>query len=144
MQELGTIVYADADIDDQYLLKLAIAELGYKSEVHCFVDGNKMVEFLQAMNNKPFIIICDLNVHGLAGLDLRNKINDLGLKFKSIPFVFFSQIVRLQDVNDAYMDLVQGFFRKPKNYEEYKLLLKGIIYYWSKAIHPDDKNWHLL
>jgi CheY-like chemotaxis protein len=145
MEESSEILYVDDDLDDQYLLRMALNEIGSKYSLKCFPQGQKLIDYLTSARDKPFMIICDLRIADMSGLELRRRINDLEvLRIKSIPFIFFSQIIREKDVEDAYLELVQGFFKKPGDYDAYKIMLKSIIFYWSNAIHPLRNNNTLL
>jgi CheY-like chemotaxis protein len=56
-----------------------------------FDDGNAALNFLMKTEVEPFIILSDINMPKLNGIDLREKIHkNEQLRFKSIPFLFLS------------------------------------------------------
>ncbi len=136
------ILYVGGDVDDKFLVSNALADIGCKSEVINFDTGYELIEYLRNTDERPFLILCDLNIPKISGLELREKINaDDHLKKRSIPFIFLSDSVNPKDVDDAYLSLVQGFYLKPPTYEELKDQLAYICGYWERAILPGRYNW---
>jgi DNA-binding NarL/FixJ family response regulator len=86
--------------------------------VRSFYDCENALQYLAATDEKPFIIICDVNRPQTSGLDFRQKINaNEYLRRKSIPFIFLSTAAQPVHVIDAYDLTVQGFFIKPASFE---------------------------
>ncbi len=134
----GPIIIADDDTDDQELFLNAFKNLGLQNEIKIFDNGKKTYEFLLETPAQPFIIICDLNMPVMNGLELRKQIckNDY-LKRKSIPFIFLSTTADPKFVAEAYMLDVQGFFVKERSYEGIQEQIKQIAEYWQKCKHPN-------
>ena len=141
--ENGPILYVGGDPDDRFLVEQALGEIGSESEVINFDNGYQLVDYLRQTETRPFLILCDLYIPQITGLELKELINsDENLKKRSIPFIFLSESVNARDVDDAYMSLVQGFYVKPANYAELKELLSAICNYWQRAVLPGRYNWH--
>ena len=135
----GPIIIIDDDVDDQDLLKDAIVEINIRNEVKCFTNSNEALYYLIDTTDKPFLIICDLNIPGMDGLELRRKINASDrTRKKSIPFVFFTTSPAKTSIEEAYEMMVQGYFKKPNSVQEIKDTLKTIINYWSICLHPNN------
>ena len=134
----GPIIIIDDDVDDQDLLKEALIELGIRNEVKCFTDSNEALYYLIDTPDKPLLIICDINIPVMNGLDLRRKIiaSDRVRK-KSIPFVFFTTSPQHAAIEEAYEMMVQGYFKKPNTIREVKELLKTMVNYWLTCLHPN-------
>ncbi|WP_018611203.1 response regulator [Segetibacter koreensis] len=138
MPTSGPIVFIDDDLDDQELYSEAIEQLQLTNQVKFLSDGNEALSYLRTTSDKPFIIFCDINMPVLNGIELRDKINnDENLKRKSIPFIFLTTTATKEVVKQAYFMSVQGFFEKPKSFEEIKSTFRGIIDYWFKCKHPN-------
>jgi DNA-binding NarL/FixJ family response regulator len=91
--------------------------------------------------DKPLIIICDVNIPVMNGLELRRRICDNDyLRKKSIPFVFLSTNAHPKAVEEAYQMMVQGYFEKPASIEEIRKVLKMILDYWKVCKHPNMQN----
>ncbi|QRR00714.1 response regulator [Dyadobacter sandarakinus] len=139
MQE-SPIIYVGGDDDDRYLVGSALDELGFENEIIYFNVGTQLVDYLNSAHTKPFIILCDLNLPGMSGLELRETLNqEDSIRGLSIPFIFLSEVIRPKDINQAYQSLVQGFYKKPSDFQGLKNLLSAIYTYWSLAVHPSKE-----
>lgn len=139
MNITGPIILVDDDEDDHAILREVCSDLGIDdSHLHFFHRGLEFLEFLRATTVMPFIILCDINMPGINGLKLREKINeDEKLRRQSIPFVFFSTGASEDQVTKAYDLTVQGFFLKSSSYSETQRMIKNILIYWSDCRHPN-------
>lgn len=132
------IVIVDDDTDDHYIIKKIKERIGFENELIFFPDGKQVLEYLQTTKQKPFIILCDINMPVKNGLELRREIDkDEHLRKKSIPFVFFSTAATRAQVEEAYNLTVQGFFLKEQSFIETERTLKLILDYWDKCKHPN-------
>lgn len=133
----GPIIIVDDDDDDHYILKRVCEKLGITSPVKFFSDGKKVLEYLRTTDDKPFLILCDVNMPVMNGIELRMRMDeDPELKKRGIPFIFFSTSAMASIVKDAFQMSVQGFFIKGQSLEELENTLKTIFTYWSKSEHP--------
>ncbi|WP_138477042.1 response regulator [Dyadobacter bucti] len=140
--ENGPILYVGGDPDDRFLVENALGEIGCTSEVINFDNGYELIDYLRETVTRPFFILCDLHIPQITGLELKELINsDENLKKRSIPFIFLSESINPKDVDDAYMSLVQGFYLKPRSYEELKEQMFAICSYWQLAVLPGRYNW---
>lgn len=138
MNKSGPIIIIEDDLDDQDILTEIFQELDYKNEIIFFNEGEKALDYLTDTNIEPFIIFSDINMPKLNGMELRAKIHENeDLRIKSIPYLFFSTSAEQQHVVDAYSKSIQGFFVKPKKYEEIKETIKTIVEYWQKCVSPN-------
>jgi CheY-like chemotaxis protein len=133
------IILIDDDRDDRDLLAEVLEKLGEKRQLVHFENGRDALEYLRTTTDTPFIIICDLNMPIMNGLELRREIQrDDFLCEKSIPFVFFSTAVGPATVVEAYKLASQGFFLKEASYKELEETMRLILGYWSKCKHPNS------
>lgn len=135
----GTIVIVEDDQDDQFLMRKVFERIGVRSDLIFLANGKEALEYLEATEKEIFLIICDINMPVMNGLELRSKIFlDSHLRKKSIPFVFLSTAARPVDIITAYDMTVQGFFTKATTLEGMEEVLRGIVMYWSKCKHPNS------
>ena len=113
--------------------------IGLRNKIVFFENGDLAFEYLSNINNKPFIIISDVNLPRMNGFELKKLIrtNEL-LSLKCIPFLFLTTGTNGNDVIDAYVMSVQGFFQKPNSVSELEALIKTIVQYWQKCIAPSE------
>ena len=132
-----TILLVDDDGDDRQLVESVCRSLLYKNPIVHFENGLQLLDYLSATKEKPFLILCDINMPLINGLELRRKIDeDEQLRRKSIPFVFFSTKALEREVTEAYELTVQGFFEKGDNLEQLTVRLRSILEYWTNCHHP--------
>ncbi|WP_158859257.1 response regulator [Lunatibacter salilacus] len=138
MNKRGPIVIIEDDKDDQYILAKVLKELKYENEVIFFEDSVQALEYLTDTDTEPFLVLSDINMPKLNGLELREKIvNNEDLRLKSIPYLFFSTSAEQQDVINAYSRSIQGFFIKGNNYDRLKNTIEKIVAYWKECESPN-------
>jgi CheY-like chemotaxis protein len=138
MYKTGPIVVIEDDPDDQEMLEEVFTNLGYPNDVMFFPDGETALEYLIDSNNKPFIVISDINLPRLNGLELREKIqNNAALNLRCIPYLFLTTGVSHRAVIDAYSKSVQGFFVKPTAYADLERMIDNIVKYWKDCTAPN-------
>jgi CheY-like chemotaxis protein len=95
------------------------------------------LDYLLATIEKPFLILCDINLPVMTGLELCKKITENeSLKIKSIPFVFLTTTSDQKVIIEAYQMFVQGFFVKPGSIKELKDMIRMIVDYWQVCRNP--------
>jgi CheY-like chemotaxis protein len=130
----GPIVFYEDDLDDLDLYRHILEELGVKNEIRMFSRGDEMLHYLGTTQEQPFIIISDINIPKMNGLELRRLITrDEYLRKKSIPFVFLSTTASKTIVEEAYQLTVQGFFVKQVTMSAIKEQFSLILEYWQQA-----------
>ncbi len=138
MNKSGPIVIIEDDVDDQEILAEIFNELNYKNKLIFFGDSVLALEYLTITDIEPFLVLSDINMPKLNGMELREKIhNNEDLRLKSIPYLFFSTNAEQKHVIDAYSRSIQGFFVKPNNYDKLKSILVKIVEYWQECESPN-------
>lgn len=137
MNKTGPIILIEDDLDDQEILTEIFKELNYSNEVVFFDDSIKALEYLTNTDVEPFIVLSDINMPKLSGIELREKVhNNEDLRMKSIPYLFFSTSAEQKHVIDAYSRSIQGFFIKPNSYDKLKRTITKIVEYWQECESP--------
>ncbi len=138
MNKKGPIIIIEDDQDDQDILNAIFKELNYKNKLIFFGDSEDALEYLIKTDIEPFLVISDINMPKLSGFELREKVlNNEDLRLKSIPYLFFSTSAEQKHVIDAYSRSIQGFFIKPKTYNELKQMMMKIVEYWQECESPN-------
>ncbi len=136
----GPIILVEDDADDQEFISDALVMSGVKNEVLFFDNGVKALDFLIVTEQQPFLIISDVNLPILNGLQLKAEIeSNEYLRKKSIPFIFLSTSADKKAVTEAFDLSVQGFFVKENSYEGIQRQLKQIVEYWKNSKHPNSE-----
>lgn len=137
-KEIGPIVVVEDDEDDQFLIGKVFERMGVSSELIFFSNGKDALNFLNTNDREIFLILCDINMPVMNGIELRQIIcnNDV-LRKKAIPFIFLSTAARPFDIIRAYDLNVQGFFLKESTLSEMVESMQTIVNYWMKCRRPD-------
>jgi len=137
MEISGPILIVDDDDDDHYILKRVCEKLGVTTPVLFFTDARKALDHLRSTDETPFLILSDVNMPVVNGLDLKKSIDDDPfLRSKAIPFIFFSTSAMSSIVSDAFGMSAQGFFTKGQSLDELEQTLRIIFEYWSRCERP--------
>lgn len=135
----GPIIIVEDDKDDQEIYGEAIRAIGISNELHFFENGKTVLEYLSTTEEQPFIILSDINMPVMTGLELKKQIQeDPYLCTKGIPFVFISTNATKTSVRHAHALSVQGYFQKPSTMEEIKSMLKKLFSYWELCKHINN------
>lgn len=133
----GPIIAIDDDEDDQFLLAEAIKSLGIANIVRFFSNGREALTYLTETTEKPFIILCDINMPVMTGIELAIEISQSAyLRKKAIPFIYMTTAASPDLVNRAYDTPVQGFYQKPADYDTLQRQLRLIVDYWTNCLRP--------
>jgi CheY-like chemotaxis protein len=134
----GPILLADDDADDRLFVESVCQSLHYKNAIVQFENGQQLLDYLLVTKEKPFLILCDINMPMMNGLEVRRKIEEHEfLRRKSIPFVFFSTNAVKREVEIAFELTVQGFFEKGSTLQQLTDRLRIILEYWMVCHHPN-------
>ena len=138
MNKEGPVIIIEDDEDDLDLISDVFRELNYTNEIKFFTNGIDAFNFLEKTNERPFLILSDINLPKITGLELREKIhNNEDLRLKCIPYIFFTTAVDQKNVINAYSKSVQGFFTKPSTIDDLIRVIRNIMEYWKDCHSPN-------
>jgi CheY-like chemotaxis protein len=139
MNKTGPVIIVEDDPDDRDILKEVFNKLGYENELIFFENGEKALNYLERTDTMPFIILSDINLPLLNGLELRKKIQlDARLAIKCIPYLYLTTSLNQKMVIDAYSASVQGFFVKENSIAEIEKTIAAIMNYWIRCSAPNN------
>ena len=124
MQDLKPILLLEDDKVDAMTVKRALKRLNIANPVVNCIDGEKAVEYLnQQQGNDPCLILTDVNLPGMSGIEFLNTIKK-DKRFNSIPAFVFSISPDGSDISDQIKYNVTGFITKPFEPDEFEQKLK--------------------
>jgi CheY-like chemotaxis protein len=139
MSHSGPIVVVEDDEDDQFLIKYSLGNLKVENTIVFCNNGLQAYQYLKTTTEQPFLILCDINMPIMNGIELREKIEaEEYLKQKAIPFVFLSTSDNASLIKKAYQGTIQGFYKKAGELDRFEANLKLIIDYWRMCLHPNN------
>lgn len=136
----GPIISIEDDEDDQYLIERILTDLAIPNEIRFFQNGQAALQYLEATPEQPFLILCDINMPVMNGIELRRRITGSEyLKKKAIPFIFLTTASNQELVQIAYDETVQGFYKKSTDFVDFREQIRLIIKYWQSCLHPNSQ-----
>jgi len=124
------------DRDDQEMLEETFSLLDYPNPVIFFTNGNEALEYLLETNTPPVLIISDINMPKISGIEVREKINsNVKLQNLQIPYVFFTTTEKAAVEGTCSLS-DYGFFTKPNTMLEIQNIIKTIVEYWLGCCTP--------
>ena len=136
MKNKGSILLVEDDIVDHMLVKRAFKELGITNTLKIITNGEVALDFLRDQGSeKPCIILLDLNMPKLSGLDFL-KIIKSDEALKSIPVVVLTTSSEEQDKIQSFKLCVAGYMIKPAEYKNYIDKIRAWFSYWALSELP--------
>jgi DNA-binding response OmpR family regulator len=115
-----TIFQVEDDDDFSFFMKHAIREVGANISLTVATNGQKGLDVLKRYeenNIVPGMIILDLNLPGMSGLDLLKIIRDTSF-YAKVPIIVFSTSDSPTDIQAAAQFGASEFKTKPLGYRE--------------------------
>lgn len=135
----GPLIILEDDEDEKMILSEVISNIGISNEVRFFDTGTDLIDYLLVTKDRPFLIISDVNIPRMNGLEVKDKINKSDfLRRKSIPFVYLSTSATMKSVEKAYDLNAQGYFLKQNSIADIEQHLRIIFDYWRSCRHTNS------
>ena len=133
-KDIHILLVEDNEVDI-VLAREALREARITNRITVITDGEKALEYLFCNDNnrKPDLILLDMNLPKVNGLEVLAKIKaDEALKI--IPVVMLTTSTSEQDVLDAYRNYVNCYINKPIDLEEFIVVIKNIESFWLNTV----------
>jgi len=129
-----TILVAEDDADDRFLIQTAFEEKGYTDKLDLVENGVELISYLadNAKNNIPRIILLDLNMPKKDGRQVLRELKQHEL-FKRIPIVVFTTTKNENEISRCYDLGANTYIVKPTTFDELLFLVEQIHSYWQNA-----------
>lgn len=142
MQENVSILVAEDDADDRFLLKTMFQENGFNETLYFVEDGIELLEYLQKAesdnksNPVPRLILLDLNMPRKDGRQVLSELKENPV-LKKIPVVILSTTKNEKEIKKCYELGAVGYITKPDSYETFMKTITDIIDTWLHTNLPD-------
>lgn len=133
----GVFVFIDDDEDEHELFKLAIKAIGLTNKIISHHNGLEALEYLKKAPDRIFMIVCDINMPKMDGLELKRSMELIPeIKIKAIPFFYHSSTASEAEIKAAYSLNIQGFLQKALSLDITKQNFTCIFNLWTNCVHP--------
>jgi len=141
-----TILLAEDDPDDIYLIGEAIDESGLKARLVVVENGAALLEYLHQSGPfqdspdwaAPDLVLLDLNmplVNGREALEAIKADPDL----RSLPVVVLTTSNAHSDLETSYKNGASGFLTKPPGFSALRDMIGQIGSYWLETVRLPDR-----
>jgi len=131
------VFIVDSDAEDKELIETAWKDSALDNKLYFFSNAEDVIRELETGTVVPFLIISEIDLPKISGLQLKQYLlQHKSTNFKSIPFVFFTDMPSQAQIEQAYHLCTNGLFKKPDSFNKLKQLLIDIVNYWRESIVP--------
>lgn len=132
LQPLAVVEDSDEDFE---ALSRVLRETTSREGVKRYVSGEEALAGLQGDDPRPALIILDLNLPGIRGMEVLEKLKaDAALRI--VPVIVLSGSSREEDVDAAYAAGANAYLSKPLDYTELRRIVISLHDFWRIATLP--------
>ncbi len=124
------ILLIEDDTIETMKLQRTVSKLQLKHSIIEAKNGEEALSLLQATNDLPDIILLDLNMPRMSGIEFL-KIVKADEKLKYLPTIVLTTSENRADLLECYKIGIAGYIIKPLKYEDYELKLQTVLSYWN-------------
>ena len=123
------IFLVDDDLDDQFILEMAIHQIDPSVRVYKFNTGVELLRDFEGMEYRiPSLIVLDYNMPCLTGLEVLMKLKGQ-VCVRNIPKVLWSTDQHLSEEQDCYESGAVKVYEKPCDYAGFTKLAGELLSY---------------
>jgi CheY-like chemotaxis protein len=128
-KELSILLIED-DLIEIMKLNRTISSLKLNHKIIEAKNGEEALNILKVKNSIPDIILLDLNMPKMDGIEFLNilKKDDI---LKYIPTIILTTSNNKKDMLDCYKIGIAGYLIKPLKFEDYVEKINRLLKYWS-------------
>jgi CheY-like chemotaxis protein len=130
MGKVLKILLVEDNLIEIMKMKRTISLLNLKHLVHEAKNGEDALIFLEGRTNMPDIILLDLNMPKINGIEFL-KILKKDENLKHIPTIILTTSSNQKDLLECYTTGMSGYILKPLKYEDYVKKIEVVLSYWS-------------
>jgi len=126
------IFYVEDDQDYAFILEHAVREVKGDLTLSVVVDGQNAISALEKLaedKRRPKLILLDLSLPGLSGLDVLKRIKQIPF-LKHTPVVLFSTSDDPRDVMASYEFGANAYVTKPSGYNNLINCVRTLHEFW--------------
>jgi CheY-like chemotaxis protein len=126
---LDSILLIEDDKINALTFKKGLGRVNNEIELIILETAENALQYLRNGNNKPCIIVLDLNLPKMNGIEFLSIVKK-DASLKGIPVIVLTTSINPQDKINCYNLQVAGYFVKPLDYFE---LIESVFNYWRKS-----------
>jgi CheY-like chemotaxis protein len=129
----NTDIFAvEDDIDFAFLMETAVQELSKPTTIQIVDNGKEALRILQELASnrlKPKLILLDLNLPGISGIDILKEIRGIPyLRYTAV--ILFSTSDNIKDIEQSLEFGANAYVTKPSSYSDLITCLQSFSDFW--------------
>ncbi|UZR98155.1 response regulator [Chondrinema litorale] len=134
------VLHIEDNEADCLIFKELLSEKNQNTSItNCF-DGEEAINYLQNnANQKPDIIILDLNIPKITGIEVLTWLKH-NKQMLHIPVIILTTSILENDIVNCYKNYANCYLRKPKNLNEYISIADRINKFWLETVVLINSN----
>ena len=130
MKSLSILLIDDDEIE-RIKFQNVCKDINFPYSVVEAINGKQALNFLNRIENRFNIIVLDLHMPKMNGLELLENLKS-NIKFKNTPIIIMSNSEDNDELKKCYDYGVSGYFTKPANFTKYSKKVKSVLKYWKQ------------
>ena len=132
--EVEILLVEDSSADAELTLR-ALSQHNLANHVHVARDGAAAIEFLHGSNHTPKVVLLDLKLPKVSGLDVLRAIKG-DERTKRLPVVVLTSSREEPDIAEAYRLGANSYIVKPVDFEDFVRAVSDAGLYWLLLNQP--------
>ncbi|PKA96955.1 response regulator receiver domain-containing protein [Flavobacteriaceae bacterium MAR_2009_75] len=124
------ILFIEDDAIETMKFKRTLSKLNAQHKITEAKNGEEALEVLGSDNQLPDIILLDLNMPRMSGIEFL-KILKADDHYKYLPTIMLTTSENRADLLECYKIGIAGYILKPLKYEDYEEKIIKVIQYWE-------------
>jgi two-component system response regulator len=134
MSTTKLILLVEDNIDDEELTLRALKKSAVPNQVMVARDGAEAVSFLFDKDVQPEVVLLDLNLPKLDGLEVLRRIRSHE-STKHLPVVVLTSSKEDKDIARSYQLGANSYVRKPVDFKQFIDTVNTLSLYWLSMNH---------
>ena len=127
---IGGILIVEDSAADAREVTCALKKAGLKNPIKWIDDGTRAMQYLEAVAEPPSVIFLDVNLPGLTGFEILDRLRDAP-NFNRTLRIVFSTLDDIATIKEAYARGAHSFLTKPVLKAELANLVEAFPDHWS-------------
>lgn len=132
------ILLVEDNPSDIALTRRALSKSAITNPLVVAEDGQKALDYLQAADELPILILLDLKLPRIDGLEVLRRVR-AAPRMRRIPVVILTSSLEEQDVAAGYDLGSNSYIRKPVDFTQFAEVIKQLGLYWLVINQPPPK-----
>jgi len=124
------LLLIEDDTIETMKFKRVVDEIDLDIQLTILNNGEEALSQLQTDQSLPDLILLDLNMPKMDGLEFLKKLRT-HQRLRYLPTVVLTTSDHQKDVRQSYETGAAGFLAKPLKYDDYITVIKSLLKYWS-------------